>query len=196
MLKIAITGNIASGKSMAQEFLIQRGFKVIDTDEIAANIRKINEKNIIKLFSDYNITDKNTISPEKLGKIIFDNKDLNEKLSNFMHPLIRAEIKKFFELNKTEEMVFVAIPLLFEAHMETDYDKIIFIYADDNIRLKRLIKRNKLNINDAQKRLSSQLDQNQKLKQSDYVIINNSTKETFIKKFDELLIKLKQEQKL
>ena len=93
-----------------------------------------------------------------------------------MHPQIRKEILKFFEINKSQKIVFVAIPLLFEANMQDLFDKILFVYTKDEIRLERLIARNKYTKEYAQIRLNSQLSQDEKVKKSDYVIYNNSTK--------------------
>ena len=71
-------------------------------------------------------------------------------------------------------IVFVAVPQLFEANMEKLFDKIIFIYANDEIRLERLIKRNNYSEEYAKIRMNSQLPQEIKAKKSDYVIYNNS----------------------
>ena len=116
------------------------------------------------------------ISREKLGKIVFSNLKLKTKLESILHPQIRKEILKFFEINKSQKIVFVAIPLLFEANMQDLFDKILFVYTKDEIRLERLIARNKYTKEYAQIRLNSQLSQDEKVKKSDYVIYNNSTK--------------------
>ena len=171
MIKVALVGNIASGKSTVEEILQQFGYKVC---------HKLLENNseIVEAFSSYNILDENqNISREKLGKIVFSNPKLKTKLESILHPQIRKEILKFFEINKSQKIVFVAIPLLFEANMQDLFDKILFVYTNDEIRLKRLIARNNYTKEYAQIRLNSQLSQDEKVKKSDYVIYNNSTKD-------------------
>ena len=71
--------------------------------------------------------------------------------------------------------MFVAIPLIFETKMEDMFDKIVFIFADDELRLKRLIARNNYDENYAKLRINSQLNQKDKMQMSDYVITNNDS---------------------
>lgn len=176
MIRVALVGNIASGKSTVEAILQQFGYLVLDTDKVCHKLLEHNSE-IIEAFSSYDILDGNqNISREKLGKIVFSNLKLKAKLESILHPQIRKEILKFFEINKSQKIVFVAIPLLFEANMQDLFDKILFVYTNDEIRLERLIARNKYTKEYAQIRLNSQLSQDEKVKKSDYVIYNNSTK--------------------
>lgn len=179
MKRIAICGNIASGKSLVQRFLSEKGYKVLDTDDVSHELLTVNNKKLFETFKDFDVFENGEFSRTKLGKLIFSNKDSKDKLEDILHPQIAEKIKEFFETNKDEKLVFVAIPLLFEANMQDMFDKILFIYADDKIRLERLIKRNGYTLEYAKTRLASQMPQDEKIKQSDYVIYNNGT-------FDEL----------
>lgn len=191
MLKIAISGNIASGKSAVQNILTELGYRVIDTDIIAENLRHKCRDEIVKLFDEFNITNENgQISKDKLAKIIFNDKNQKEKLEKFIHPKIREEIFKFFNMHSDEKFVFVGIPLLFEAGMEKDYDKIIFVHTDDKIRLERLIKRNGYTKEYAQKRIDSQQPQEEKEQKSDFIINNNGSIEELRPQILEILSKL------
>lgn len=177
MIKIALVGNIASGKSTAEKILKEKGYSVSDTDVMAHELLNTLADEIITAFNGFDISDSGQISREKLGKIVFNNNLLKSKLENILYPKITAKIEEFFKLHHSEEKVFVAVPLLFEAKMEYLFDKILFIYAEDNIRLKRLIQRNNYSTEYAEKRLKSQLPQEEKVKKSDWVIFNNSTVE-------------------
>lgn len=191
MLKVAISGNIASGKSTVQNILSSIGYKVIDTDIIAENLRKDFCAEIVNVFSGIDILSENgEISRRKLGNVIFNDKNLKEKLEKFMHPKIRNEVFKFFDAHKDEKFVFVGIPLLFETGMDKDYDKIIFVHTDDEIRLERLIKRNGYTLEYAKKRIESQMPQNEKELKSDYVINNNGSVEELRSQILEILSKL------
>lgn len=177
MIRVALVGNIASGKSTVDEILQQSGYLVLDTDKVCHKLLE-NNSEIVDAFSSYDILDENkNISREKFGKIVFSNPKLKAKLESILHPQIRKEILKFFDENKSQKMVFVAIPLLFEANMQDLFDKILFVYTNDEIRLERLIARNNYTKEYAQIRLDSQLSQDEKVKKSDYVIYNNSTKD-------------------
>ena len=103
MIKIALVGNIASGKSTVEKFLAQNNFKVFDCDKIA---HKILEENIeIKeFFRTYDVFDSDKINREKLGKLVFGNKDLLKNLENIIYPLVKIELKRIFEKYKNENV--------------------------------------------------------------------------------------------
>ena len=178
MLKIAITGNIASGKSQVEKILMSLGYKVIDTDKInhfilASDMEAVKE--IKEAFKDDDILNEdNTISREKLGKIVFTVNNKKLKLEEILHKRISKKVDEFLEKNKDEKMVFVSIPLLFETKQESKFDKIIFVSADEDVRLKRLLERNNYTKAHAKKRISSQEKEDEKIKKSDFVIYNNS----------------------
>lgn len=176
MLKVAITGNIAAGKSTVENFLKENGFKVLDTDHIGHTILD-NNNAVIDAFKDFDILDNGNISRTKLGIVVFNHPEKLELLNSILHPQIREKIEEFFNNNKSENTVYVSIPLLFEANMQDMFDKIIFVYADDEIRMQRLIKRNGYSNEYAQKRILSQLPQEDKLNKCDIIINNNGTLE-------------------
>lgn len=191
MLKVAITGNIASGKSTVESFLKEK-YPVLDTDMVSHELLldKNVQSQIESAFKGFDILEDNQISRRKLGKIIFyDEKrsgDFRKKLESILHPLIKKKIEHFFFDNEknNEQIVFVSIPLLFEAKFESMFDKIILIYADNDIRIKRLMERSNLTLEQAQKRLDSQISQDEKVSLADYVVYND-------KSLDELIFSLK-----
>lgn len=174
MIKVAITGNIASGKSTVEKFLIEKGYKTVDTDEICHNLlfkKEIMQK-IVDEFGEA-ILSRGKICRKKLGKIVFENENAKKKLESILHPLVKIEIEEFFKQNEEQEVVFVLIPLLYEASFAYLFDKVILVYADDEIRLNRILKRDNLTKEEALKRLHSQISQDEKLHLADCVIYNN-----------------------
>ena len=199
MLKVAITGNIASGKTTVEKFLKEKSYKVLDTDEVAHSLLKDRDvkKEIASNFFGFDIFEKSAsltevdsdISRSKLGKIIFGNENLRKKLESILHPKIKEEIARFFNNNEKqgEKIAFVSVPLLFEAKFENHFDKIILIYSDDKIRLERLVSRDNLPLEYAENRLKIQISQDKKTSLADYVIYNNKTLNDLRNNLDEAL---------
>lgn len=178
MLKVAITGNIASGKSEVEKLLKKRGYFVIDSDRIAHQILKYDEETIEKIHSFFGHKDiyeeDGTISRKKLGKLVFSNPGMRYKLEFIMHPVIKVKLAELLKENSDKEVLFVAVPLLFEANMQSLFDKTLFVAADESLRLKRILRRDNIEFDEAKDRISSQLPQEQKMDKSDFVIYNNT----------------------
>lgn len=185
MAKIAISGNIAAGKSVVETFLKEKGYIVIDTDNLAHEILDTSEE--VKLaFKDFDIIANDKICRKKLGAIVFNNSTQKEILESIIHPQIINKIK---EIN-SDTPIFISVPLLFEAKMQNLFDKIIFVTADANIRLERLMKRNSLTKEEALLRINAQDSEDDKIKQSDFIIYNNSDINSLNQQLEKVLEKI------
>ena len=161
MIKIAIVGNIASGKSTVEQFIEQHGYKVFDTDKIAHQILEKSEE-VKNLFG--------TLDRKEIATIVFSNNDKLKLLESIIHPEVKSKLLEIF--NQNYELVFVSVPQLFESGMENLFDKVIYITANKEVRKARLIKRNALTEEDATKRISAQNELNKK-ERADFVINND-----------------------
>lgn len=191
MLKVGITGNIAAGKSLVEKILREKSFIVLDTDDIAHKLLKDRDviTEIVAAFPGLDIFERSEISRLKLGRIVFNSSTHRKKLENILHPLIIDEIEMFFERMEKQgaKVAFVAVPLLYEAGLENLFDKIVLIYADDNIRLERLVNRNNLTKENAKNRLNIQMSQDEKIHLVNFVIFNNKTLKELQQEIDALI---------
>ena len=96
MLKIAITGNIASGKSIVEKFLRESGYAVFDTDNMAHKIVAASEE-VKCTFKNYDILSDGIVDRKKLANVVFSDKKELKKLENIVHPLVKREIEKLKE---------------------------------------------------------------------------------------------------
>ena len=191
-MNIGITGSIACGKSTVSDYLIAKGYTVIDADKLGhvaltSNYvkRKLSEK-----FGD-EILENNEISREKLGKLVFGNDDNLKILNSIIHPKIKELILKLQEEHKEEDLVFLDIALLYEANFVDLVEKVVVVYVDEDVQLERLMTRNSLSKEEALKRIESQMSPQEKASLGDFVINNSYSKEDTFQQIDEILEKLK-----
>ena len=182
VIKIAITGNIASGKSQVEKCLERLGFVVYDSDKIAHDVLET-----LTDFYGYDVFSDGKIDRKKLGALVFSDADLRVKLERITHPQIKAKILELFNLHNNDKYIFVSVPLLYEAGFDDMFDKVIFVSVDKDLQLKRLIARNHYSEEEALKRISSQMSQEEKIKKADYVILNNTSVEDLNKQVERLL---------
>ena len=165
MIKVGISGKIASGKSEVENILQLLGYKVFDLDKISHNLLENNEKIKEQILFEFK-----TLDRKELGKIIFSNISQKQKLENIIHPELKNIILNIFDENKKEKAIFISGALLFKTGFNNLFDKTIFISAKNEIRLERLMKRNNLSKKEALNRLHLQDDSNK----ADFIIKNDS----------------------
>ncbi len=162
MIKIGITGNIASGKSEFEKILESLNFEVYDLDILSKEIFEEKKDEIEIIF--------NTLNKKTIADIIFSNKEKKEALENIIHPKLKQKIFEIFK--KDSDIVFISGAILYQSGFDKFFDKIIFVDAPPEIRLKRLIKRNNLSYDEALLRLNSQNDYGKD--KADFIVQNSS----------------------
>ena len=185
MIRVGLTGGIASGKSLISKYFEDEGITVLDADKIYKNLLKTNKLLYNEVKRAFNLE---TIDLQVLGHIVFNENDKLSLLNKIAHPYVIQVFKEqLTRLSKTENIVVLDIPLLFEAKMEEFCDVIICVYVEENIQVERLMMRNKINANDALIRIKSQMPLSEKTKISNYVIDNSfsieDTHQQFLKIF-------------
>ena len=150
MIKIAITGNIGSGKSTITSIVKELGFKVFDSDQEVE--KAMTKKDLIsKISKEFKskipgLMKSNRIDRVKLGEFVFSNTKELKKLEQIVHPKIWESKEKFFETNCNELVVFLDIPLLFEKKLQSDYDFIIRTFVSSKVQKERVLKRKNMTL--------------------------------------------------
>ena len=191
-LNIGITGSIACGKSTVSDYLIAKGYTIIDADKlghVALTSDDVKRK-LAEKFGD-DILENNEISREKLGRLVFGNDDNLKILNSIIHPKIKELILKLQEEHKDEELVFLDIALLYEANFVDLVEKVAVVYVDKDVQLERLMTRNSFSKEEALKRIESQMSSQKKASLGDFVINNSYGKEDTFQQIEEILVKLK-----
>lgn len=192
ILIIGITGSIACGKSLVSNYLQEKGYTIIDADKIGHMALENDEvkKQLVNKFGKSILKD-NEVNRVTLGKLVFENNENLKELNNIIHPQIRKNISEQIQVYKNEELVFVDVPLLFEAKFDDLVEKIIVVSLDEKIQLERLMNRNSLSKEEALQRIKSQIPVREKEKLGDYVVDNSFTQENAYNQVDRILEKLK-----
>lgn len=166
-MKIAITGSIGVGKSEVFKILkkIKKNVKFIDSDEIVLSLYK-KEQVLKDLFDLFKTSDKKEIS-----EIVFSDENELKKLNSYMHIKVIEEIKKEMK-DIYYDIFFVDVPLLYELNLEYLFDEVIVVYTNFDLQIERIMKRNNLSFEQANNRIKSQIDIEEKIKKSNYVIEN------------------------
>ena len=191
-MNIGITGSIACGKSTVSDYLIAKGYTIIDADKlghVALTSDDVKRK-LAEKFGD-EILENNEISREKLGKLVFGNDDNLKILNSIIHPKIKELILKLQEEHKDENLVFLDIALLYEANFVDLVEKVVVVYTDEKVQLERLMTRNFLSMEEALMRIESQMKAKEKASLGDYVINNSYSKEDTFRQIDKIIKKLK-----
>ena len=135
MIKIGITGSIASGKTTASKILSSKKSPLFSADAVVKSLYK--KKSFINSISKkFQIKGKNNFKKILKKKILTNNKIL-DYLEKIIHPLVRSEMKKFTKKNQHKNILLYEIPLLIESKLTKFFDKIIFIKSKKINRLRR-----------------------------------------------------------
>lgn len=177
---IGLTGGSGSGKSTVAEILKQHNMLIIDCDKIAHEIiLKGNDAYIelINIFGENILDSSKQIDRKKLGNIVFKDKGKLNLLNECTHKHIVNKVKEIIKENlnnKDINAIVIDAPLLIEANLHTIVDEVWAVYADTDIRIQRLIKRDNITLEQAKERLQSQMSWVEMVTYADTIIYNNN----------------------
>lgn len=191
---IGITGGISSGKSTVTEFLRRQGYQVIDADQVVHELQEPGGRLYQALLSTFGssiLQEDGRLDRPKLGAMIFGNPELLEQSSQIQNQIIREELAGRRDLlAETEDIFFMDLPLLFELQYEDWFDQIWLVDVTEETQLSRLMTRNSLSQEEAEKRIAAQLSLQEKRKRADVLIDNNGSLEETRQQLRDALQKL------
>ncbi|WP_270737408.1 dephospho-CoA kinase [Streptococcus anginosus] len=195
---IGITGGIASGKSTVTNYLRQKGYQVIDADQVVHELQVKGGKlyqALVSWLGSAILNEAGELDRPKLSQLIFSSQENLAKSSQLQNDIIREELaNRRDQLAKTEETFFMDIPLLFEQDYADWFDEVWLVYVNPETQIKRLKARNGYSQEEAQQRLASQMKLEDKVPYADFVIKNDGNLEELIEQIDKKLRRLRNDE--
>ncbi|MEM1244647.1 MAG: dephospho-CoA kinase [Pseudomonadota bacterium] len=188
MFIIGLTGGIGSGKSTVARFFLQHGATVIESDVLAKEITAKGQpayQHIIDHFGKAIIASNGELDRGKLRKIIFNDTTERQWLEACLHPGIKHLLKARAQA-ATSEYVIVDVPLLFEAKMEKEFDRILVIDTKEINQIARVMARDKIDAKTARQIITSQVNLQYRLDNADDIIINDADIDSLEEKVENL----------
>jgi len=174
MVIIGLTGGIGSGKTTISEYFESFGIPVYIADDEAKalmNRSKVIKRKLIKLFGE-SAYKKGELNRPYLASKIFKDKALLTKMNAIVHPKVASHFKRWVKKQEAPYVIKEAA-IIFENNLESQYDYIITVVADENLRIDRVMKRDDSTLKKVKSIISNQLPDAEKIEKSDFVIINN-----------------------
>jgi len=180
MLSIGVTGGLGSGKSAAIKIFYEMGANILNADDIAKNILKV-DRNIIK-------TIKNTFGDDcyidgelqtaVLADRAFNNFENLQKLNDISHPALKQHLGKYIAATRAVPgILMVEAAILLEAGYKDIFDKVLLVTANEDIRMQRAIERINITEESIKERIALQMPESEKRKHADFIIENNGNED-------------------
>ena len=176
MLKVGLTGSIAVGKSFVSGVLAELGCRILDADVTAREVVAPGTPGlnaVVAAFGKEIVREDGTLNRVTLGRIVFAHEEKRQRLNSILHPFIIAaqddQIRRWEEQD-SGGIAVVDAALMIESGGYRRFDKLIVVYCRPEVQLERLIAREGLSPEDAQRRIAAQMTQEEKKKYADFLI--------------------------
>jgi dephospho-CoA kinase len=200
MLRVALTGGIASGKSTVAAMLRERGCAVLDADTLGHDLLQPGQAaydEVVRAFGNAILGADGSVDRVKLGAIVFADRDRRARLEQILHPRILEAAAQWFATAGGasspggRDFAFLEATLIYEAGYKPNFDRVVVCWCRREQQIERLKKRG-LSPEDAERRLAAQMPLDEKRSLADDVIDCSRSIEETARQVDELLARLKQ----
>ena len=176
MLRVGLTGSIGVGKSFVAGVLAELGCHVLDADLTAREVVEPNSVALAKVVTEFGaevLRPDGSLDRTKLGTLVFVDAQRRATLNSILHPYIIArqdELLREWEAVDPDGIAVVDAALMIESGGYKRFDKLIVVHCRPDIQLQRLMARNNLSVEEAEKRVNAQMGQDEKKEFADYLI--------------------------
>jgi dephospho-CoA kinase len=191
MLRVGLTGNIASGKSEVARLFARRGATIIDADVLARNAVQRGMpayRDIVARWGPKVLLPDESIDRGALRTLVFTDLDAREALNAIVHPRVEAMRATLLEeaRKRGDAAVICDIPLLFETGMEKEFDRIVLVDAPEPVRLARLTRTRGLDDAEARRMMAAQLPAAGKRAKATHLIDNDGSLEALARRAEQV----------
>lgn len=177
MLKIGLTGNIGSGKTVVARIFSQLGVPVFFADNEARELFEDDhiKSEIRKLFGSAVFSPSGEVLRPVIAEIVFSDQKLLEKLNKIIHPAVREKYFRWCLDHADAHYTLYEAAILFESGYYREMDKVICVVAPEELRTRRVMQRDNLPAEEVKRRMANQWEEGRKVELADYIIRNDET---------------------
>lgn len=180
MLRVALTGNVASGKSAVARVWAAAGIPVVRADDLARDVVASGTEGlqaVIEEFGEGILLEDGNLNRDALRGLVFGDPEARGRLEEILHPLIGARREEWIRIHEEEgtPLAVAEIPLLFEAELQGDYDLIVLVFAPREERLRRIVSDRGIQEKEALRIMGAQIPSREKMARADFVLENGGT---------------------
>ena len=177
MISVAITGGIGSGKSFVSRMLEERGIPIYDTDSEAKRLMISDEgirRDLIALLGEEVYQD-GVLNKSFLASYLFADSQNAARVNGIVHPRVKEDFRRWVNRHADKEVVGMECAILFEAGFQDAVDAVVMIYAPEDLRIERAMKRDSATEAQIRARIAAQMDDEEKCARADYVVYTDGT---------------------
>ena len=176
MIKVGLTGGIGSGKSEVARLLARHGALVIDADGLAREAVAPGTPGlaaVVEAFGEEVLTPDGSLDRARLGQLVFSDAEARATLETIVHPYVARRSAELMAAAPADAVVVYDVPLLVEKQLQSDFDVVVVVEADDEERVRRLAHARGMTESDARSRIAAQAGKGQRRAVADVVIDNS-----------------------
>ena len=177
MLRVGLTGNIGSGKSLVAKIFSTLGIQLYHADQESKKLLEVPQirSGIVKIFGPEILFPSGEIDRKKLGSIVFSDPVLLNSLNSLLHPLVMKDFAEWCNSQQNQQYIILEAAIILESGYQDQFDKIIHVSCSQEVAIERVMQRDKVSREDVLKRMQFQIEDSKKADMSDYVIRNNGS---------------------